>query len=442
MTQTVQRLTADEVATRAGVSVDTHGIRFEHDGVILRALRGDDATFFRGLLESPKLEGCFDAGLVRFSTSDLAVEGYDLVLEAQRVPIVTYPQEWPTAMLHEVGLTIARLGRALADLRAGLQDAHPWNVLFDSTRAIWIDIGSVVPARPISDAWVNEFRRHIAVPLELRARGWHSLADLVWRDHPGTGVKALLERGRLRDVFPWRMRRTARGSRDPVKFFGALESYMEDLRPSDRSGEWSNYVQAPGAQAGQRDSYDAKQRAVDEYLARLTPAWVLDVGANAGWFSELAAWHGHLVIALDPDDAALGQLFQRVRRERLPILPLRLDVMWPTGSHGLALGHAAAPDRLRADTTMWLALLHHLVGRQGYSFETVSKVIDAFTKRTAIIEFVPAEDAHVRHWPIAAEPWYDVDHFIAAMRPYFPYVEVLPSSPEPRLMLQFQRQSS
>jgi len=51
----------------------------------------------------------------------------------------------------------------------------------------------------------------------------------------------------------------------------------------------------------------------------------------------------------------------------------------------------------------------------------------------------PREDAHVAAWPLAQEAWYDQDHLVRAMRPYFPEVDVLPSSPEPRQMLLFRR---
>jgi hypothetical protein len=94
---------------------------------------------------------------------------------------------------------------------------------------------------------------------------------------------------------------------------------------------------------------------------------------------------------------------------------------------------------MRSDTSLWLAVLHHLVGRQGYSFDLVARVIDQFTRRTAIVEFIPKEDRYVREWPVASDPSYDVDRFIAAMRPYFGRCETRPSSPDPRLMLRFDR---
>jgi hypothetical protein len=302
-----------------------------------------------------------------------------------------------------------------------------------------VDLGSIAPVARVDDAWTREFRRHVALPLALRSAGWHSMADLVWRDHPGTGIKSYWEPRPIRDAFPFGYGRLARGSREPARFFAKLEELLGGQDVPARSGEWSRYSQAPGVEVGDKVAYDGKQLAVDAFLATAPAGLVLDVGANAGWYTELAAQHGHQVIALDTDDVTLGRLYARARRLDLPVLTLRLDAMWPTGSHGMALAYPSATERLRAETTLWLAILHHLVGRQHLSFEVVARTIDALTGSMAIVEFVPREDRHVRTWEIAGEPWYDVDNFIVAMRPYFPIVEVLPSSPDPRVMLRFQR---
>lgn len=438
MTGTTASVSAADLPILVGPSVDDRAPRFELGGRVLRAVSGHAAPEFAALLAMPQLEECFQAGLVRFRASDIRVEGIDLVLETDRVPVVSYPQEWPTAMLYEAGLTIARVGRALARIGYGLVDAHPWNILFDGPRACWVDVGSLAPMTTVGSAWIAEFRRHVVLPLALRGLRWHTMADAVWRDHPGTGVKALWEPRPIRAVLPWGYVRATR-PREPVELFASLERYLMGLRVAPRRGEWSAYTQAPGVSVGERDRYDAKQHAVDTFLADLEPGLVIDVGANAGWYSELAVQHGNRVIALDTDDVTLSRLFHRARDASLPILPLRLDVMWPTGSHGLGLAHAAAPDRLRADTSLWLAVVHHLVGRERFTFAAVARAIDQFTRHAAIVEFIPREDTHVRTWPIANEAWYHADHFIAAMRPYFPHVEVRPSSPEPRLMLCFRR---
>ena len=420
------------------VSVDRHAVRFEHEGRILRAFRGADAELIRRLLESPEAERIFEAGLARSWISPVAVDGFDLVVESERVPFVTYPPEWPTVMLREAALVVARVGRRLAPLGLTLSDAHPWHVLFDGPRGVFIDLGSIVTGDKVRPQWEREFRTYFAVPLALHARGWHALGDAVTSEHQLRGAKAFFDGDRVRRFFPWGFRRVSKGSRKTAPYFDRLVAYLEALPARPVPTKWSKYVQAPHSTVGDEAGYDQKQRSVDAFLRGLPAGSVLDVGANAGWFSELAVHHGHRVVALDPDDVTISKLYDRARERRLPILSLRMDIMFPTPAHGLALAYEAAPARLRCDATLWLAVVHHLA-RDGYRWETVAEIIDAFTGETAAVEFIPADDAHLKDWPVAREPWFTQDRFIEAMAGAFPVVDVLPSSPAPRTLLVFRR---
>ena len=70
------------------------------------------------------------------------VPGTALVVEHSRIPFVSYPYEWPFAMLQAAArLTLEIQATALA---AGftLKDASPYNVQFLGTRPVFIDLGS------------------------------------------------------------------------------------------------------------------------------------------------------------------------------------------------------------------------------------------------------------------------------------------------------------
>jgi hypothetical protein len=419
-------------------SFDRRGLRLEIDGRQLRAFRSDLAPFYRALIERPEVERLFDAGLVRTWISEVEVEGFDLVLESERIPVVTYPLEWPTAVLREAGLVTARLGRALADLGLGLSDAHPWNVLFDGTRGVWIDLGSIVPMTNVSRSWVREFRSDVVLPLVLHSIGWHGLGDSMMSTFRTKNAKAHWDHRPLRYLVPPGFSRISLGARPSVAFFDKLIAYLEHLRPHGGRTKWSSYPQREGARVGDEAAYNGKQTAVEGFLKELPAGLLLDVGASRGWYSELAAQHGHRVVALDTDDLAMSALFVLARQQQLKIQPLRMDIMWPTGSHGMNLVCKGAPERLNSDVSMFLAILHHLAG-QGISFEIFASTVDRFTRSAAIVEFVPRDDRYVSQWPISREPWYDLDHLIEAMAPYFTRVDVRPSSPAPRQLLLFRR---
>src|SRR6185436_4312865 len=62
---------------------------------------------------------------------------------------------------------------------------------------------------------------------------------------------------------------------------------------------------------------------VHDVLREHAPCTVLDLGANTGWYSVLAARLGASVIALEDDESCIDILYGRSKREHLRILPLK-----------------------------------------------------------------------------------------------------------------------
>lgn len=432
------RVDVTDVARSSLASVDASGVQFERDGRLYRAFRPGDSEPIRRLLDSPGLDQLFDAGLVRFWPAAIEVDGHDVVVEVERVPVVTYPIEWPTRMLQAAAVAILRLSRALLDRRLRLKDAHPWNVLFDGVRPVFVDLGSICDGTSVPWQWLAELRRHVIVPLALHSMSLHRLGDAVMREHRTRGAKGAWDSRLLQAMFPPTLAlRFLTRRRSPAALLDDLDRYVGGLDARGTRMLWSSYDQQP-VDLDQREQFSPKMGAVDEFLRAQPPGRIVDLAANRGLYSRLAAAHGHHVVAIDVDDRALGELYDTALAHRLAISPVRMDLVWPTGSHGAGLSYADAFARLRGDAVLALAILHHLAAA-GVRFELFAHLIDRFAARSAIVEFVPRHDAHVAAWPLAREPWYELDNLVSAMRPHFPRARILPSSPEPRVLIVFER---
>src|SRR4030067_863313 len=267
-------------------TVDRNGAPFVLPEHVYRAFRGDSAAFYRRLLHSDDVEGLFRAGLVRCWEADVEIEGFEYVVEGERVPV--------------------------------------------------------------GGQWMVGSRRHLIVPLILRRLRLHGAADAVLRAHQTVGAKGFWDSRFLRPWFPPGFGRLATRGRHPAAYFHALLEYVERLPDGAGRSVWSDYEQGHGARVADPSTYQGKQQAVDALLRQVEPGLVLDLGANAGWYSELAVRHGNRVIAVDTDDWTLSLLYRMVKERTLPILPLRLDIMWPTGSYGMALGFQGADTRRAA----------------------------------------------------------------------------------------------
>src|SRR5437867_9936137 len=89
-------------------------------------------------------------------------------------------------------------------------------------------------------------------------------------------------------------------------------------------------------------NFAAKADFVRRVLLEFKPKQVLDVGANTGHFSLLAAEAGAQVVAIDSDAACAGALWRQASARNLNILPLVVDLARPTPALGWRNGECAS----------------------------------------------------------------------------------------------------
>lgn len=308
----------------------------------------------------------------------------DLRVVSQRLPFVTQPSEWTDAQLFEAArLTLALQGEAV-EAGFDLKDASAWNVLFDGCRPVFCDLLSF---EPLADRpwWAyGQFARQFLLPLLASRRVGLKAREsfCIWRDGMPSesarrllGWRALLSRyGAL--LAPPRAAAFSITAADGVRTgepLAALQGFrrrlqattswqLEGVRPTAASAAqgWSGYE-------GDRPHYgdaslDRKRAVIDGWMATLAPAWVLDLGCNAGEFSRMALARGARVIALDADHDAVQRLFLAHPDEpRLHALVAPLDDLRSSRGWG-GQEHPGLDCRLEgsADLVLMLALIHHL----------------------------------------------------------------------------------
>jgi SAM-dependent methyltransferase len=418
--------------------VDDVGRVFRWRGGLYRGVKGPAAVYLRDILESKEAERLFAGGLVETKVTELRLPGYSLVLQHEEIEFPSYCMEWCSLMLRDAALLACELNLELVQRGYCMKDAHPWNIFFDFTRPVYIDIGSIIPVSKSSAFWACEFRRYFLLSLYLMAKGLHRWGRRLLPLGAG-GLLPVLAGCPVLQWYPLRYHILTRQSakRDPVVFFKSLADYIKELRVLPQPGEWSVYDQKP---ASCLDEFHPKQQTVHRLLTNIGGKKLIDMGCNKGWYSEMAALLGYKVVAFDTDDAALCSLYERAREHQLPILPLMIDFRNPTPSHGLIPpGYPDARARLACEVSLALALVHHLVFKANLDFATIAKRIDEFTEKYAIVEFIPRDDFFVSQWIKPKHHWYTMEQFIESMMVYFSKIDVFESSPNPRKILLFKK---
>jgi Tellurite resistance protein TehB len=429
-----------------------------HDGVY-RGISTVRADFYRNLLTSGKLRVLFERGLLLDTEiAQIELARFPLVLKHRPLPFVSYPYEWPMAMLKDAAYLIVELAGELLRRGLTLGDMRPWNVLFDGPKPVYVDFGSIVPDTN-GPGWFpyDEFLRFYVNPLTLMHHGRARIArwllhdnqegisspelDLITRGQDGAefvkdGILATGRRILPAPVRRYLGRRLWRNHFGQPKTLAQLREQLDALGGTEVETSWTGYYAESFPSFAFTNSWTPKHHAVFDILRVTKPRSVLDIGCNRGWYAQLAATLGSRVVAFDSDETVITRLYSDARRRGLSIVPLVMDLRYPSPGYGLCnewLGPATS--RLQCEMVLALGLVHHLVFHEGLEFEPIVRALGAFSQRWLLVEFVPKEDQYVREWWSERFGWYGLDAFVSALRERFGDVRTVGSFPEPRVLL-------
>jgi hypothetical protein len=401
---------------------DPAGFVYRRDGVIYRQIDASFADRWEAVVESGLLERLQAAGLLVGHTTapiDLAFEPATAyaVIQPDEVQFISYPYEWSFSALRDAALLTLDAQSRASELGFSMRDASAFNVQFRDGRAILIDTLSFEPAES-GAPWVayRQFCEQFLAPLALMAyrdircglllRAHldgipldYAVRLLPWRTRLNLGLGTHIHahaRAQHRYADAPAAAKASKVRMRPLQQAALLDSLrrtIEGLRWEPVGTEWADYAE--------HTSYDdeaahAKDDIVRRFLAAAGGDVVWDLGANTGRFSQIAATAGRRVVAWDIDPAATESAYRWVRSTReTAILPLLGDVARPSPGLGWALAERRSMlERADADTTLALALIHHLaIGRN----VPLPSLADLFARLAPnlIIEFVPREDPMV-----------------------------------------------
>jgi len=341
-----------------------------------------------------------------------------------RIEFPSYPWEWtPSQLLAAAELTL-RLQHEAINAGWSLKDATPLNLLFDGPRPVLVDILSFEPLDPTSTLWLAyaQYIRTFLIPLVLRRLlGWPISHTIFSRDGQApVDIYPLLTWGQRlsRDVFfpitlPALLDRFSRSNAraahaathntNPEFVCNLLHQRLDALARRTRRAAARASARMPQAwaaypdTAGHYSSVDLEQKRewLRQTLVELRPDRVLDVGANTGDYSLIAAASGASVVALERDPLTAERLYRRTLQLNLPIQILRADIARPTPATGWENTETESLlDRLdaRFDLVLLLAVVHHLLLIEQVPLTRILQLCHRLTRSHLVLEWVPTSD--------------------------------------------------
>ena len=429
------------VAPDPGSFKDPAGKVYRAGGRVLRGLDGNAAAVVADLLRSPFYQRLVADGDVVGSSwppaADAArrsvlADGWCGVVEHEPVLFLTWPYEWPFSMLKDAALLQLRLLTASVGNGWTLKDATPFNIQYSlatgAPRPIFIDVPSFTPRDGAYWHGHRQFCATFLAPLLLTAHLGVPFAPLLKSAPDGVPPEEAIKyfRGlrRFRKGVPvhiWFPARAERALRTPgarrkrypdnpdrkqsqrtlLALLDSLTRLVQRLSYGKPRSTWTAYAHSHPYDAA---DFERKKEFVARHAEALRPALTLDLGANTGVFSRIAARFSRVVVAADADHDAVETLYLALRDDQTAargeggdseyrnIIPIVLDVANPSPGLGWAgTERAAFATRAKPDLVLCLALVHHLRVAANVPLPLVIDWLRTF-EAPVVMEFIGRED--------------------------------------------------
>lgn len=470
------------------VGHDERGGVYKGDSFVVRKINSNYERALSAIYDIYKKNDLHNLGIV--DAEKIYIEGA-LCLKHPKY-LISYPYEWSLNAFRDALLFHLNLFIELDKYDIVLKDALPSNVLFNFTDPIFIDFLSLVKKSELSkEGWLlslskgsGDLRKVILekmfipysiIPYLLMVKKEYSLArdfllnkacnmgehepvfaDLFNNQGCYSKIKNVIKVAKQFFIAKHALKR------DFISLCQQLHSLVSSHDVTPLESPYLSYYDEKKENYffEASDTWQDKQKNVYKIL-REQPSTVLDLGANSGWFSFLAAYCGAQVTAVDIDESCVDYIYRYSKKNKLKIQALKIafeDLEKEYFAH-VATKNVSEPsdlkknplfikpiDRLQADTVFCLALLHHLVLGAGYEIKEVMQVLAALTLKKLVVEFVDWSDNVIIHessfFPAISSKstqLYSLDLVVKEGLKYFFRYEILSSYPASRQLIVFYR---
>jgi len=351
---------------------------------------------------------------VKYSKSDAAYK----TVQPEMIPFISYPYEWCFNQLKDAALTTLKIQKKSLEFGMSLKDCSAYNIQFKNGKPILIDTLSFAKYNE-GEPWIayRQFCQHFLAPLSLMSHNDIRLNQLLriyidgvpldlastllpFRTHLKFFLFSHIHlHARSQKYFADKSIKTDNRKMRLRSFFGiidSLESGINKLKWKIPKTEWVNYYSQTHNYSS--DAFKHKKQIVENFLGKIKPKIIWDLGGNVGEFSRIASDKGIQTISFDIDPAAVEMNYlDSVRKGEVNILPLMIDITNPSPGIGWENKERHSLfERTSADTIMALALIHHLAITNNLPLYRIVQFFNLLSRKFLIIEFVPKSDSQVQ----------------------------------------------
>ena len=393
------------------------------------------------------------------------------LLKPAQIEFQSYPFEWSYTQWRKAIIAYLIINQIALNYGMILKDATPYNFYLEGGKAILLDTSSFSFFKG-GEPWIayRQFCAEFLSPLALmhyNGQKWSRITKTHLRGLPLNFVskqlplKSWFNTTALLHIHLHSKYANAEGAtaeaklklNQEVKKEGfskeKLQSLMSMLlntvtkweKPYQFEKHWSEYYDQDIAS----EKYLVhKEGIVKKWLEQTQPLSVVDLGANTGRFSFLAAPFTKRVIGLESDDICVDIMERQIKKQKLTHVNVLMQELAETSPNRGLNGKEMVSIFKRANSEMVLALAveHHLHITNHISLSQIAEMFSLFSSKYLITEFIPANDSKVqlliknRNKDLSA---YTIDSYKNALEKYFNIIEETKLDGSERILILLQK---
>ena len=417
----------------------------------------DEDNIFRELHNSylPHYEHLNSSGLATelikkkwlIDFEELKDNNSETILKAKKIPFVSYPYEWTFSQWKDAAVLTLKIQFQALKFGMILKDASPFNIIFDGAKPFFIDISSFEIFEE-GKPWqaYKQFCECFYMPLLLIKYFGETGNEIFLNNINGIslskGLSLLPAKAHfnLNTLFylalPDKIRKQIKNSpnenkisksftlKKSILFAEQLFSNINKIKQAKKVTKWNSYYDEDKIDA---NYLEEKEEILKEWFSSYSQKTLIDFGCNTGKFSTLLSPQVKTIFAFDEDINCVDQLYTHCHEEKINnIFSFFANISQPTPAVGFNnMERQSLLTRLKADTGLALALIHHLVFNNNLNFQMIAEMFAA-TCNELVIEFIPKEDEKVRLLLSTRQDifdWYNFENFVIAFETKFTLVK-------------------
>ena len=431
---------------------DSYGRVFFYDDRVFRAVSKHYEEECKQFLASDLYKFLVNKKFIPATdVTNYVVSNYNLVIEHEKLPI-SEPHQWSFSMFRDAALLLLELNEICNSYGYEIKDGHPYNILFNENRPVFVDIGSIVKCenRKVWTAY-QQFLDSFYIQLLIWQKGDYFLLRKLIEDgnkaiHRFIPMTNILNSSMLNSVYSelykteiYFFRRlifsTLYNSTLRYNFILILERYLkyltfncwggfnklnslhnlayvkkkiEGLNKPSINSYWGKYHNAYNEAVPQR--FIEIVELVKLYASDIHSA--TDLAGNQGIFCEFLLSKIDLkkVYLIDYDENAVDIAFNNFKQKNLKIFPYLSNFLVPIRDREIGY--------FKSDIVFALAVTHHLILSQNYNIDFIFSIIKKASKKYVAIEFMPLGLWDGKKAPPIPD-WYTRDWFANVFCKYF-----------------------